>query len=285
MRERSRRPNRQYAAIPNAAMRDESISIEARGLLALLMTFSDDWEFNREDLMKRTGMKKDRFGKVMGELVAKGYVEIVNIRNEKGHLLGRTWVIRDDATDVRDSRTSVDAPTSEISATDVRQNRRPVKPTSGETAPIRKPKEKKTKREEDLFGSDEPQSPRDALPASEANAEKQDDGFSEFWEAYPKAPRKTDKPKAKASFDRIVAGKAKGIGSVRPETIIAAVKRYAASGPDPEFVPLPTTWLNGARWEQWAEAPKPKLAAYRSPSDWMNEAARRDPCPDHGRFA
>lgn len=139
--------------------------------------------------------------------------------------------------------------------------------------------------EPDLFGSDEPQSPRDALPASEANAEKQDDGFSEFWDAFPKCPRKTDRVKALEVFRRIVTGKHKTIGETPAETIIAAMRRYAASGPDPEFVPLPTTWLNGARWEQWAEAPKPKLAAYRSPSDWMNEAARRDPCPDHGRFA
>ena len=38
MRERSQRLGRAYAAIPNAAMRDESISIEARGLLLLV-----DW--------------------------------------------------------------------------------------------------------------------------------------------------------------------------------------------------------------------------------------------------
>lgn len=138
--------------------------------------------------------------------------------------------------------------------------------------PVREPEE------EDLFGSNEPQSPRDALPASEQAA---DDPFTEFWAAFPKAPRKTDKPKAKAAFDRIVAGKAKGIGRVPAEIIIAAIRRYAASGPDPEYVPLPTTWLNGARWEQWPEpAPKPRHTAYRSPVDWMNEAARRDPCPD-----
>jgi len=132
MRERSTRPDRKYAAIPNEAMRDKRLSIEARGLLAMLMTYADDWQFNRDHLMEMVGMGKDRFGRVMGELITSGYVERVYTRDSAGQLLGKSWVIRDDATDVRETRT--------MDATDVRENRRPGNPTSGKSANIRKPR-------------------------------------------------------------------------------------------------------------------------------------------------
>lgn len=239
MRERSNRPNRPYAAIPNAALRDASISIEARGLLALLMTYSDDWEFKRDHLMEITGMGKDRFGKVMGELVSRGYVSVVSIRNELGHLLGKTWVIRDDATDVREMPTSVDAPMSEKSATDVRENRRPVKPTSGKSAPIRRTTDKKTNLEEDLFGSDEPQKPA---------FEKIEDRFDEFWSAYPK---KAGKPAAQKAW-------AKAAKKTDPERIIAAAKVYAGTdGVARGFVKFPQGWLNEERFNDPDLQPPP----------------------------
>lgn len=88
------------------------------------------------------------------------------------------------------------------------------------------------------------------LPAIIPTAEP--DLFTEFWEAYPKCPRKTDKPKAKALFDRIIAGKHHGIGKTAAQTIIDGLRRYASTQPDPQYVPLPTTWLNGERWTQFA---------------------------------
>lgn len=240
MRERSNRPGRKYAAIPNEAMRDQRLSIEARGLLALLMTYSDDWHFQRDHLMQLCGMGKDRFGKVMGELIEFGYVEMVFTRDEKGHLLGKTWVIKDDGTDVREMPTS--------DSTDVRKTRRPVNPTSGESAPIRIPTGKNTNREEDLFGSIEPQS------LSRVKVEDQDRAL-EFWEAYPRCKRKLDRADVLITFRKIVAGKHPKQPKTDAETIIAAVKRFAMSGDDPEFMPNPVVWLNKGRWEGYPPAP------------------------------
>lgn len=78
-----------------------------------------------------------------------------------------------------------------------------------------------------------------------------DIAFTDFWAAYPQCKRKTDKPKAKIAFEQIISGKAKskGIPKTNPEKIVDGVRKYAATKPDLEFVPLPTTWLNGARWE------------------------------------
>ena len=87
---------------------------------------------------------------------------------------------------------------------------------------------------------DDVQSPDDA-PLS--------DPFERFWAAYPRCPRKTDKPKAREAFWRIVQGKHKAIPRTDAAAIIdGAAARRGMSG-EVEFYPLPTTWLNGARWE------------------------------------
>jgi hypothetical protein len=92
-------------------------------------------------------------------------------------------------------------------------------------------------------------------------------GFEAFWEAYPPG-RKTAKPQALAAWHRIVTGRAKGIPKTDPETIISAARRYAASRPDPQYVPMPATWLNGARWDQWqADQPDPDRDRYAAIRD------------------
>lgn len=142
MRERSSRPSRQYAAIPNQAMRDTRISIEARGLLAMLMTYADDWQFHKAHLMSISGLKDGKFSKVMKELRDAGYVEMISHRNEKGHLEGRTWVIRDEAP-------TETAKTTVSDTTETAFNRTSVFTETGENTPYKKNNSnKKTNRQE-----------------------------------------------------------------------------------------------------------------------------------------
>lgn len=65
--------------------------------------------------------------------------------------------------------------------------------------------------------------------------------FEEFWSAYPK---RVDKGHARTAYT-------KALKKTDDETLIAGAKRYAAvqAGGDPKFTALPTTWLNGERWE------------------------------------
>jgi hypothetical protein len=73
------------------------------------------------------------------------------------------------------------------------------------------------------------------------------DGFDDFWALYP---RKENKAKAAQAFARI-----------RPDAdmlsaILAALCKQAASEQwtrdGGQFIPHPTTWLNGRRWEDQA---------------------------------
>jgi hypothetical protein len=71
--------------------------------------------------------------------------------------------------------------------------------------------------------------------------------FDEFWKAFPTG-RKKGKGAARDLFAKIVSRRHRTLRA-KPEAIVAAAKRYAATNPDPQYVPLPTTWLNEGRWE------------------------------------
>jgi hypothetical protein len=70
--------------------------------------------------------------------------------------------------------------------------------------------------------------------------------FETFWAAFP-AGRKQGKGDAADLFQRIVTGKHKKL-KASTLALIDGARRYAASKPDPDYVPLPSTWLNQGRW-------------------------------------
>jgi hypothetical protein len=70
--------------------------------------------------------------------------------------------------------------------------------------------------------------------------------FGVFWAAFPPG-RKRDRGGALDTFTDIITGKHRKRKATVQE-IVDGARRYAASRPDPDYVPLPTTWLNGGRW-------------------------------------
>ena len=81
-----------------------------------------------------------------------------------------------------------------------------------------------------------------ALPPAEVVA-----AFEEFWAAFPPG-RKKAKAEVRDLFSAIVAGKHKKRRAT-VEQILTAVKSFAAKPHNPDYTPMPSTWLNGGRWE------------------------------------
>lgn len=109
-----------------------------------------------------------------------------------------------------------------------------------------------------------------------------DKKFEEFWRVFPGfAPprgRKTDKPKARETFIRIATNRHRKALRASCDEMIAGAKCYAATNPDPEFIPMPTTWLNGARWQDNYQEPEgdtkfwwqdENLLAGMTPDRWL----------------
>ena len=72
--------------------------------------------------------------------------------------------------------------------------------------------------------------------------------FDKWWDKYP---RKVEKYKAATLFSKIM-------NEVEFDTLIEATEKFAEAVKDKEkkFIPHPTTWLNGRRWNDPIEAPQ-----------------------------
>ena len=268
MRVRSSRPSRSYAAIPNAAMRDSSISIEARGLLALLMTYADDWEFSVDHIRSLCGVGRDKIRAMLRELDTAGYLIRKTLQGDDGRLLGSSWVINDEPEttssgvqasgarqDVADAGTNRPPEKPVIGATDPLKNRPPEKPTAGKSVPIRRTISKNTNIQERRACSDEE--------------------FDRFMGAYPQ-PVEPDA--ARKAFLEIVEA-----GEADPALLIAAAGRYSGCGEVARgFSMKPANWLRRGAWRQWALAagppppmgPEASLTSLRSFADAVR--ARRN---------
>lgn len=88
-------------------------------------------------------------------------------------------------------------------------------------------------------------------PSSPAAPATDDPNFVRFWDAYP---RRVGKGQARKAW-------AKATKTTDPETIIAAAGRFTTlrGHEDPQFIPHPSTWLNGERWDDVPD-PEPRHA-------------------------
>jgi hypothetical protein len=79
----------------------------------------------------------------------------------------------------------------------------------------------------------------DARPEKRREEERREDNvqFEEFWSSYP---RRQARRNAEAAFCSALKRASHG-------EILQGLKGYAFS-PDPKFIPLASTWLNGDRW-------------------------------------
>jgi hypothetical protein len=66
--------------------------------------------------------------------------------------------------------------------------------------------------------------------------------FWEFFNSYPKRKGADPRKPAKVAWE-------KAIKSKPPGDIIQAAKKYAASQPDPKYIPMASTWLNQERYD------------------------------------
>ncbi len=111
-----------YTVIPNHIPRDESLSLDARGFLCLIMTMASAWKFRRSNLMKTCGIGKDKYHRITNELKNAGYLVIENIHGSDGRITGARWNLYDNPASVRETRT-------------------PGSPTGGETRTVKKEQE------------------------------------------------------------------------------------------------------------------------------------------------
>lgn len=78
--------NMPFSQIGNAMLRDKRLSFEARGALAMLLTYPADWQFNVVWLCDQGGIGRDQARRVVKELEDHGYCTRKRARKDDGTL-------------------------------------------------------------------------------------------------------------------------------------------------------------------------------------------------------
>ena len=88
-----------YTVMSNTHLQDPKLSLKAKGLLAMCLSFPDNWNYNIIGLTYKT---KDGKGCVMStlkELENAGYLKRRKIRDEKGRIVDTEYIIMEEPVD------------------------------------------------------------------------------------------------------------------------------------------------------------------------------------------
>jgi hypothetical protein len=81
-----------FTTIPNAAIGDRRISIEARGLLVLLRSHSCGWRFRFDNIAEQCGVGRDKLQRMIRELKEHGYLIVQPRQDAQGRVNGQDWI-------------------------------------------------------------------------------------------------------------------------------------------------------------------------------------------------
>lgn len=120
-----------FLRIQHETLRDDRVSITARGILAYMLTMSDDWAFSINGLATALKLNKETVVKYIKELQAAGYVEIGDNRSKAGKFTGKAWTVYEIPQDhIQKNRNTEKPNTATVyGKTETRKNRNTEKPT------------------------------------------------------------------------------------------------------------------------------------------------------------
>ena len=81
-----------YTVIPNTTLQDKNLSLEARGLLAFLLSKPGNWQIHKTQLQDELRLGRNRLDRIFDELATNGYAERIENR-EAGRYSSVDWVI------------------------------------------------------------------------------------------------------------------------------------------------------------------------------------------------
>ena len=86
-----------FATLYREVAQDDRLSLEARGLLLLMASLPEDWEYSVAGLAKKAGCGKDKLRRILGELENVGYLAREQSHDSGGKFAGNVYVIQDEA--------------------------------------------------------------------------------------------------------------------------------------------------------------------------------------------
>jgi hypothetical protein len=78
-----------YAMIPNAVLRDHSISTDARAILCEWLSHTKSWRFDLQQTAAENGLTRERARRAVKELRTAGYVHFIKVSHGRGKFTNR----------------------------------------------------------------------------------------------------------------------------------------------------------------------------------------------------
>lgn len=227
-----------YTVMANHHLRDERLSLKAKGLLSLILSLPDDWDISIQGLatIVSDGIASVRSG--IGELMDAGYIQREIGHAEGGTFAGYVYTIHETPAPSCGNRTT--APSCSFPTTE--------NPTTGNRTQSSKDKLSTIPPIVPHEGDGEP--PKRKRRATKSAPDYRPDTFARFWAAYP---RGEDKQGAIVAWDELKPDDA------TLQAMSRALVRQKASEEWQRGIGIPyaVRWLRRRRWEDEIKAPAP----------------------------
>lgn len=83
--------NESFTIIDNAVLQNVNLSFEARGFMAYLLSFPNDWSFSISGIVKSSGTSESVVRRLLAELQAEGYIVINRHIDKNGRVTRWSW--------------------------------------------------------------------------------------------------------------------------------------------------------------------------------------------------
>lgn len=88
--------NANYTTISNVFLRDKELSLKAKGLLAIILSLPETWDFSIKGICATIKEGTTAVYSAIDELKERGYCKVATNRNEKGMIVGNDYTFYED---------------------------------------------------------------------------------------------------------------------------------------------------------------------------------------------
>lgn len=101
-----------FMMVANAVFKDETLSLQAKGLFGYLWSLPEQWEFHLKEIVQHATNGRDATQKAIKELETRGYIHKVLQKDAKGRFASTIWYF-DDKPVIKDTIISTNSPRTE----------------------------------------------------------------------------------------------------------------------------------------------------------------------------
>jgi hypothetical protein len=255
---------RNYTVMSNFHLKDKNLSLKSKGLLSLILSLPDEWNYTTRGLAAVSKEGVDSIGAALKELEAEKYLARNRLRDERGRITDTEYIVYEfPQKKPHTSLPDMASPHTENPYTDKPYTENPAQLNINKD--LKATDELNKKQKHPRVPDDSPMHGQLSLEDAEYSQQAEcltvktargagkpvnhtitlvEQQFESFWRLYPrKAGRKT----AKKAWNKLKPDE------VLFSTIISAlnnaVQYWNFQGVSLKHIPHPSTWLNEERWE------------------------------------